>query len=395
MPRKGGARVRLAPSIYQDRYGITGRVKLRGYVEDRRFPLGTSLGFIKHDLETRRDKLNGVLPAKAGAGTLQAAVDAHLAELPKGVHKADRTQLYQAWTTPLGPELFGLLSGAQLRAVVESWQARGDSPARIAKRISALRVLWTRVAPDDALPHPIERLKRPRQPKPQRDRALDLALLERIIQATAGPKMQARLRVLVWTGQPLSLLEQVKKRDVRWTATPPQLYVQPRRKGAGVDAAWIPLVPQAVDALKALFRLKADGGSWHKGNVRRAWKNSTRIVGKQLQKARKHEDAARVLNSRPYDARHSFLTALAQASGDIYAVAEAARHADLRTTRGYMLGASSTRLNVAIEALQSRLGSIRGFHPEPRKSAQRGQSARKSDRTGTDSKGQTRTFTKS
>lgn len=49
---------------------------------------------------------------------------------------------------------------------------------------------------------------------------------------------------------------------------------------------------------------------------------------------------------------------MALASGDVYAVSEYAQHADIRTTLGYMSGASSARVKTGMAALSAAV-------PEP------------------------------
>jgi integrase len=378
MTRKAGRRKRLAQSIYQDAYGISTRVMVRGHSEERRYPLGTPLSTIRRDLEIRRQDLNDIVPSMT-RGSFAYEVERYLEALPDGGYKHERRDLLAAWTKPLGAKPLAMLTRAELVEVLDGWARDGQSPSRQNKRISALRVLWRRVAPERALPHPIERIPRRSEPKAQLDRSLDVALVERVLDAVpealnAGGDCLARvrLRALFWTGQPRALLRLVQPEHVRWEATPPELYVQPRRKGAGVDAAWIPLVPQAVTALKALFAAQAHGGDWHKGSLRLSWRRAVTTVQAALRAEGRPDDAARLADSRVYDLRHSFLTALGKASGDLYAVAEVARHSDLRTTQRYLRGASSVRMKAAIDALTQSVTEHRPPRAErvPKKGSQ-------------------------
>jgi hypothetical protein len=62
-------------------------------------------------------------------------------------------------------------------------------------------------------------------------------------------------------------------------------------------------------------------------------------------------DADALEGMRVYDLRHSFLTAMILATGDAYAVSEYAQHSDIRTTMGYVSGASSARVKEGLAAL--------------------------------------------
>lgn len=363
-----GRRRRIAKYIYEDRYGRAAVLIVRGHREEVRFPLGTPVSTIRREMDVLRDRREEEIPEGPGRGTLAAAVNAYLQSLPNGAYRKERSILLARWASALGTKRLATITKAEIIATIDEWAAAGHSANRMNKRISALRVLWRRIAPDRALPHAIERVTRRREPKAQLDRSQDLTLADQVIEGMPdlgvadrgsrrvdASKARARLRCLLWTGQPAALLRLVKPEHIRWDADPPELYIQPRRKGAGIDAAWVPLVPQAVKALRALFAAGANGGTWNRGVLRRAWRRAVKRTQAELRAAGRVDDAARLQPARVYDLRHTFLTALGKASGDVYAVAEIARHSDIRTTQRYLRGASSTRSKAGIAALSTAL----------------------------------------
>jgi integrase len=74
-------------------------------------------------------------------------------------------------------------------------------------------------------------------------------------------------------------------------------------------------------------------------------KFSTSAAYKSFQVACRHLGLAGL---RPYDLRHSFLTAVYAATGDLQATATAGDHSTLDLTRRYTLAASDARLTQAI-----------------------------------------------
>jgi integrase len=199
---------------------------------------------------------------------------------------------------------------------------------------------------------------------------IELVLANVYDDADRGDKVshaKYQLDVLAWTGHPAALLRAVRPEHVRWHTDPPEVYLQPRRKGLGMDAAWTPLTPRGAAALKAWLKLGAHDAQWHKGVIAKAWKLAVSKTQAQLlaqakkataraDKARLREAAAKLEGMRVYDLKHSFLTALGSLPGvDIHTVAEYARHADIRTSEIYMRGSSSVKVRSSITNLAATM----------------------------------------
>lgn len=358
-----GKRTRIATGIYRDGSGIAAQVTVRGHTEELRFPTGTPLLTIQQARSTRRRLLDEDLPAGAARGTVGRAVEDYLAGLPDGPYATERCNLLAPWVTAIGDVVFALVTTRQLEDARAAWLTEGLSISRINKRISALRQVWKPLAPDDGRRHPIERLTRAREPKARRDRARPWPLIALVLeqlgtkaialsrqQRTEEARTRAQLTALALTGLPTSLLTQLRPEHLRTDTDPPELYVQPRRKGQGVDAGWIAITPHAASALQGLFR-RPNYARAHRGVLRLAWRRAVARTQALLRDQGRAADAAALQGMRVYDLRHSFLTRLALTTGDAYAVSEYARHSDLRTTLTYIQGASSTRVKAAIQAL--------------------------------------------
>ena len=362
-----GRRIRIAKNIYRDRSGISGVVRLPGHTAELRFALGTPTLEIERALDARRRQLETVLPDAPARGTLGALVYQHLSTLADGPYRQAREDLLLPWVDALGDELFFSVSRARLQAIADGWRTDGLSASRANKRISALRRLWQAIAPDHALPHPITKVTRYREPLPvQRGVSMDLVteLLDAVHNdgltpkgKTAPPppsKSKARLRVLAWTGQPPARVMAIRPEHVRWHTHPPELYVVARRKGTGSTDAWLPLVPQAVEALQDFFAANATG-RFELAPLGRVLKRAIRRLQRTLRSKGRHDDAARLDTFRVYDLRHSFLTAFGRWTKDVYATAEYAGHASLQTTRRYMKGAASDRMKIGVAAFARML----------------------------------------
>lgn len=144
-------------------------------------------------------------------------------------------------------------------------------------------------------------------------------------------KGRYRLQVLLWTGWPPAQLMKVTAADVDWRRKIARLPA--RHKGKGVAARWLPLLPQAVTALRAFAKHDCWGTF------------STHSLRHRLHDACKR---AKVPAFRTYDLRHLFLTTVALHAKDDRVVAELAQHSDIRQTRRYTEQSVSPRL---VEAL--------------------------------------------
>lgn len=344
-----GTRVRLATNIYRDRYGIAAVVRLQKHVEEIRFPLGTPVLEIQRQADARKRQLAAVLPDPVARGSVADIVAQALKRVPEGPARNDREDLLQPWVQALGERPFFAVTRADLTAVTDGWRADGLSASRANKRISALRVAWASISPDNAPPHPIEKIPRYSEPLPVQ-RGLPMALVTEVLEAMPESRSRARLTLMAWTGQPPARIMAIRPEHVRWETSPPELYVVGRKKGAGARDAWLPLMPQAVDALREFFRLEAVGRfTW--APIGRSLRRAVRRTQRELRANGRADDAARLESFRPYDLRHSFLTAFGTWTTDVYATAEYAGHASLQSTRRYMIGASSDRMKAGVRTL--------------------------------------------
>jgi site-specific recombinase XerC len=355
-----GKRVKVAQGIYRDATGYAVSAMVRRVRREQRYPLTLTLPELRAARKRLIETLDTLTPDTPDRGTVAAAVARYLERLPTGGRYLEgRHTLLAPWVAAHGSDPFATLTRAQIVATLMAWEREGLSAGTRNLRLSALRVLWRTVAPDDSRSHACERVARVPASKARRNRARPLALIAEVLTHVSShalrtnlPESHAKhqLTLLAWTGQPAATLARVTAQHVRWDTQPPEVYLQPRRKGAGSQGRWIPLLPQAADALRAWLALDATS-PWDRCVIRAAWKRAVTKAQAALRDQHRHADADALDDMRVYDLRHSFLTAMVIATGDVYAVSEYAQHADLKTTMGYVSGASSMRIKTGLAAL--------------------------------------------
>lgn len=165
-------------------------------------------------------------------------------------------------------------------------------------------------------------------------RALSYDTIEAILMAIRPSPSRARLQVMAYTGLPQTLIAKLRPTDLRLADK--EVYVRPRRKGAGVEGRQLPLSAAGVAALKEFQRLNAFGPFQNRQLVN-TFKAGVKASGVTI-----------APGTRPYDLRHSFLTEVYRQTGDLKAVSELGMHATLEQTARYATGAVSERATKAV-----------------------------------------------
>jgi site-specific recombinase XerC len=224
------------------------------------------------------------------------------------------------------------------------------------KCLTVLRALYRELNTHDDDPNPaakVAKLTRSRRPP----RALDdfatveaiLALMPDRGQAHRGKgnrstvnKAKLRCALIAYTGWPHTQIANiVPETDIQW-GPPVLVRLQPRRKGKGVAARWMPVTPKGEAALRA-FVAGAAAGAFNRSSVRRAWQRACHAY-----RERQHdENVQRVLRREPplpllpldvtpYDLRHTFIAhTLAASGGNLAGTQYLALHSDPRQTLHY------------------------------------------------------------
>ena len=312
-----GQRIRIAPGIYRDQYGLSSTVKVGTIQRERRVPEGTKLLAIRSWQDEVRAQLRK-LPAEQ-SGTLQADVARYLEAIqPTLVSFADRRRHLEAWLPRFGHyRMDVLLSSATpaLNAQLRKWRG-GLSASSCNQRRDAItnlvKVLYGRRAALDLID--LVRFDRP-DPVP---RWLPREHVEAVLaRLNPGTKTEVRLRLLHWTGMRPSQMGRLQLEDFRLEEPIPYVVV-PRGKGGRLAA--VPLVEEGLRAARDFI----DRGAWS------AW--SCPSANKLLAAAAKK---AAIEPFTVYQIRHSFSSALRRAGVDVADIQELYGHTDPRTTKIY------------------------------------------------------------
>jgi site-specific recombinase XerC len=176
---------------------------------------------------------------------------------------------------------------------------------------------------------------------------------------------KARLQVMADVGLPPALIRALD--PDHYSRDEPSVLASGRKKGGGTRPERLPLTPRGVAAMDAFVaadafeQVQPDGRrtAFSMSSALKVWRGAirrmcdaleadpaTRAAGQQLRR----ELAART----PYDLRHSFLTEVQLATGNIHSTQRMAVHADPRTTRRYTLAAVAPELKSAAALLAAR-----------------------------------------
>lgn len=241
------------------------------------------------------------------------------------------------------------IKAAEIDQAMQRWERDGVGVETIRKRRMVLMALWNRLDGKDA-PNPI-RASRVPHPAKAEARGLLYPKVDEIIAAmpTRTEKQRAaqrRVRVIAYTGIPPGTLARVTAHDLDLKAG--TIRISARRKGRGVEARTLPLIPAGLTAFKA-FDAAGDYGAFRSDLVSRAFKHAARRV--------------QLPNARLYDMRHSFASALYRATKDLPTVARFLQHSSITLTQRYAQSATEEVDKAAAVALGRSLSQ----KPVPKK----------------------------
>lgn len=409
---------RLAEGIYELSPGVL-RVQVKGghgpdTVRIMRAPLKEidAKRWQRRRLAEIADEKRKAAPKPARTGSLKADIPAFLAQLPESPRKKALDALLDIWArTPLGRAHRADITKAHVREQLATWGSSGGrtgagySASEINKRLAALRQLYRALDGDDGPTAGIRKLREP-EPEPRgvpfevaleildamptrrRERVLSSNDAKAIFEQASVPhsnksaiaraygisetmvrkiakrpdqletwdeaaKAVIRLRVILFTGFPHAQVMKIKPEHIDWTGG--TILTTPRRKGAGAKPRRLPLLPEAIDALKD-FDVAGCYGTFATSPVRRAWVRARDAVAAGITDP---QVKALIATLRPYDLRHSFGTEVYRQSGDERATGELLLHAPgSKLTARYTLAAVSETAQRAISAVQQRRAAV-------------------------------------
>jgi len=351
---------KTAPGIRRTADGWQIYAKVRGKFVSKHFPTNTPMKTLRAGLEDLRAAAHlGIQApaASAGSTTLQADVKEYLKAKAAMPSINDRTQRMTWWCSQLGPRRSrDTVTAIEIRQQLQELIKSGRSSATAKQYYIALHDFYKIMDEGQVAKNPCKTVDRPKEVATvwtlpsleDAERAIDHATVSR--KGPQGKKKiakppadqdtdnRARLRVLLWTGWPGMILKKLREKDINWQAE--TVIVHARLKGGGTRPRTVPLLPQAVKALKAYVALGISG-DFSNSSLNKALKRGCARTG--------------VPEFNPYKLRHLLGTTASKLSNDERGVSELMLHSDPRQTRRYTEHAASTRATATISAIKAAL----------------------------------------
>jgi integrase len=368
-------RTRVAPGIYQDAHGFSvvarvGSGERQLSTPEIRYPPDTPLPTMVARWHREKMRLTDEI-TKAGdgqvsRGTLAADVRTYLETATlTPQRKTERADQLKWWCESFGSRRRAELQSPDLRRALNGLSHKGRdgktpmAASTVNKYRFALSHVYT-VLDGKQAANPLRDVPKYTEPDAEA-RDVSYEIIERIIDeirdrgATleALSLTKARVRVFAYAPVTPAQLRRMKRSDIDWHATPPEMITPGRKKGRGTKPQRKQLTPLGLAAFQAFDA--ADG--WEKpfarSSLHRTFTAARNRAVAALRKERPDLDLGRAETMRPYDLRHSFATVASRAINNEAVVAALLDHADLRTTRRYTQGALQDHLRAAGPALEA------------------------------------------
>lgn len=300
------------------------------------FPLSETVEEMRAWISRERDLHR---KPKAVRGSFGAEIAEYLTRVVAMPSYQQRAAHLELWAKALRPDrLRRTITTAEIDRVIQQWILDGFAPRTIRKRRMSLLSMWNKLDGKDA-PNPVRSSQCPREPKDEA-RSIDYETIGRLFDVMRPSPTKTCLLVLAWTGLPPGLMDKIEKSDLNLAQK--TLRVRPRRKGAGVEARTLPLIPQGVEALRQFDREKLYGRVSHH-NMNALFHRACLKLTPPLE------------GFRAYDLRHSFLTMLYMVTRDLATVARFALHANVAMSQRYAMGANFSVDRAAADLMGKRL----------------------------------------
>jgi integrase len=358
-------------------------IRVRGRFHSKRYPSDASLTAMKRWREEIRvrSRLGAALPDPNGS-TLAQDVRFYLEQIETMPTKKERARDLALWIAALGPDRDRqTITAGEIRAQLELWRTKGPrcvqirgkwiprpgplSAQTVNHRRTALMALYTALDGRSAR-NPARDVDR-YQGADDEPRALPLDLVDSALGALKPSKGRARLKLLRWTGWPHKQIGQLKAEHINWKAR--EVHITSRRKGKGWTERVLPVLPQALEALREFDRADAYG-EFSASSLRQLWRRALGTV-EQRAKAGKLKLSPLALTwlpkARVYDLRHTFGTMLALRTPNRQAQRELMLHSDERQIDRYTRAAADPVTRAALQEVARRLPRTKKSKKQARK----------------------------
>jgi site-specific recombinase XerC len=368
-----GRKERKATGIYQDRHGIT--IRVRGKDTKPRWPLGTPTTTL---IKARKALLDDAGPLVARRGTLAEDVPRYLATLPADVktgierrrRRSDAKRLLDRWleaatildgrSVTFAQVPRDAITSVMVKTQLAAWHSDGMAESTCDHHRRELGTLYNILNGKEGY-NPVRAVSKFNK---QYDdpRGFDLAVMDLIIASMPdrgkpirGEKRSTinqakiRLRVMRACAIPPQTLKRVVSTDVDLRTK--TLTIRPRRKGKGTEGRALPLTTIAVDALRVFVKQKLFGW-FDSSSMNRSFTRAAKRYRDQWAEDHPDEPCPVPDDLHAYDLRHGFLSDAFRRTKNLKVVGHLAGHAPGSTlTDRYVQAAVDDVARAAVDAL--------------------------------------------
>ncbi len=356
----------LPPGVRRHGAGYQATVKYRGVRSYLTFPIGYSNADMREAIDAAYADLVTDRGERPEAGTFAADAERYLRAVRSMPSFQDREKHTREWVAVFGRQRRRTIKADEIRAQLGGLKAKGYAGSSLNKRRTALMHFYTTLD-GRARVNPVKDVPKYAERDPGADpRGLPREVAVLLLRAIKPGKTRCRLQLIRWTGLPPEQLRQVEARHLDYEAA--TVIVARRKKGRGVKATTLPLLPQAVRWFRALeYRegLGAYNDRAMRETIRRARHRILRRAAKRVGKRTVYRISAlarwwlereeRFERIRPYDFRHTFGTMLRYYVPDPRTRGDLMLHADTRTGARYEQAAANPVARAALDQLSSAL----------------------------------------
>jgi integrase len=370
-----------APGIRRHGAGWQVVAKVRGERSYHQFPADATLTEMQEWQADERATLRLTLPkVKAGTFPDDAQKYLKLADVRALDDYAQREQHITWWAERFKAKRRRRITTGDIEAARDELLEEGYAPGSVNKRLRALSNVWTLLDGRRA-PNPVREVAECEEPDPEA-RGLPYDVIEAILAAipetaigvkkdgtrTTGKgiprpsKTKARLRVIAYTGLSHKMLKALTRDqvtlfepDAQGRETGGTMLVAARRKGKKKRRAadkprpkLLPLIPEAAAAFRAFDRLDC-WGEFSNSSMWKAFQRACKTLGLE--------------GLRPYDFRHSMLSAVYADTKDLRVTGEFGGHRSERTSARYTLAAVAPHVQAAADKLHARFAATEPLAP--------------------------------
>jgi len=252
---------------------------------------------------------------KPAPPTLDADIVSYLGSVKAMAGYAERERHLTLWQAALGgTRARATIEPFEIQAVLHHWRQGGLAADTCNKRRTALMALWHRLDGRSAY-NPVREVPRFRPPQPTA-RGLDYPTIRKIFRKMPESATKIRLEVMAYTGLRPVQVKRLQRAD--WDRAANRLTLPATGKGHGTRRQTVPLLPEAVTALRRFDREQLWGTAFGSAPMALVWRRALKRVG--------------LRGTVPYDLRHSFGTAAYLVTGDLRAVQTLMGHSAIRMT---------------------------------------------------------------